>query len=82
MKDELGLNHFEGHHWLSFHEQLRDKKVATETPPTIRRNLQAALIRLCGCCPWCLISLPRALPSHGRIPVKKAHGHENTRSRH
>lgn len=69
LKEELGLDHFEGRGWpgwhhhvtlvtLAFaflrHEQQRFKKTSPASLPLIRRLLQAALIRMAGRCPWCL----------------------------
>jgi SRSO17 transposase len=68
LKEELGLDHYDGRHWLGWHhhvrlvnvayaflrsEQARLKKTAAVTLPLVRRCLQAVLIRLIGCCPWC-----------------------------
>lgn len=69
LKDELGLDHFEGRGWLGWHhhvtlvslafcflrsEQVHSKKTSGVTLPMIRRLLQASLIRMAGRCPWCL----------------------------
>jgi len=68
LKEELGLDHFEGRHWLGWYhhvtlvsmafaflrsEQARAKKTSGVTLPMIRRRLQADLIHLSGKCPWC-----------------------------
>ena len=68
LKDELGLDHFEGRHWLGWYhhvtlvtlayaflrsEQARVKKTSGVTLPQVRRSLQRLLIRLSGFCPWC-----------------------------
>ncbi len=68
LKDELGLDHFEGRSWPGWHhhitlasmayaflvcETLRGKKTAGLTLPAVRRALQALLIRLGTWCPAC-----------------------------
>ena len=68
LKEELGLDHYEGRHWLGWHhhvclvslayaflssEQARVKKTSDATLPTVRKNLQVLLIKLMGRCPWC-----------------------------
>jgi SRSO17 transposase len=68
LKDELGLDHFEGRHWLGWPHhvtlvtmayaflraaQARLKKTPGATLPAVRRSLQQGLIRLSGLCPWC-----------------------------
>jgi len=73
LKDELGLDHFEGRHWLGWHhhvtlvtlayaflrfEQARLKKTSGATLPQVRRRLQPILIRLGGLCPWCQTQFP------------------------
>ena len=67
LKEELGLDHYEGRHWLGWHhhvclvslayaflrsEQARVKKTSGATLPMVRKSLPALLIRLTGC-PWC-----------------------------
>ena len=69
LKEELGLDHFEGRGWPGWHhhvtlvtlafaflrsEQLRFKKTSPVSLPMIRRLLQATLIHMTGRCPWCL----------------------------
>jgi SRSO17 transposase len=68
LKDELGLDHFEGRGWLGWHhhvtlvslafcflrnEQARSKKTSGVRLPMMRLMLQASLIRMAGRCPWC-----------------------------
>ena len=68
LKDELGLDHFEGRSWPGWHhhvtlasmayaflvlETLCGKKTAGVTLPAVRRALQALLIRLGTWCPTC-----------------------------
>jgi SRSO17 transposase len=68
LKDELGLDHFEGRSWPGWHhhvtlasmayaflvlEGLRRKKTPRVTLPAIRRQLQALLIRWGAWCPTC-----------------------------
>ena len=74
LKNELGLDHYEGRHWLGWHhhvtlvsmayaflrsEQLRLKKTPGVTLPQVRQRLQALLIRMSGRCPWCLSKFPK-----------------------
>jgi SRSO17 transposase len=69
LKDELGLDHFEGRGWLGWHhhvtlvsmafcflrsEQTRSKKTSGVSLPMMSQMLQASLIHLAGRCPWCL----------------------------
>jgi SRSO17 transposase len=68
LKEELGLDHYEGRQWLGWHhhvclvsiayvflrsEQARLKKTSGVTLPTMRKKLQVILIRFVGRCPWC-----------------------------
>ena len=68
LKDELGLDHFEGRSWLGWHhhvtltsmayaflilETLHAKKTPSLTLPATRRWLQAFLVRLGAWCPTC-----------------------------
>jgi len=68
LKEELGLDHYEGRQWLGWHhhvclvsmafaflrfEQARLKKTSGATLPSVRKRLQVILIRLSGYCPWC-----------------------------
>ena len=68
LKDELGLDHFEGRSWPGWHhhitlasmayaflvfETLRGKKTAALPVPAVRRALQVRLIRLGRWCPTC-----------------------------
>jgi SRSO17 transposase len=71
LKEEFGLDHYEGRQWLGWQhqvcrvtiayaflrvEQTRLKKTvgASWSLPQVRRQLLALLIRLSGCCAWCL----------------------------
>ena len=68
LKEELGLDHYEGRQWLGWHhpvclvsiayaflrsEQARLKKTSGVTLPMVRMRLQIILIRPAGRCPWC-----------------------------
>jgi SRSO17 transposase len=68
LKDELGLDHFEGRTWAGWHhhvtltliafdflvlEMLRSKKTSGWTLPQIRRMLQRILVEGLGFCPLC-----------------------------
>ncbi len=68
LKEELGLDHFEGRHWLGWHhhltlvtmayaflqwERARLKKTSGATLPLVRNRLQIILLRVLGRCPWC-----------------------------
>jgi SRSO17 transposase len=68
LKDELGLDHFEGRSWPGWYhhvtlasmayaflvlEGLRGRKTPRVTLPAIRRQLQALLIRWGAWCPTC-----------------------------
>lgn len=55
LKEELGLDHYEGRHWLGWHHHVTLVSVAFAFLRTEQacRSLQAALIRLAGRCPWC-----------------------------
>jgi len=74
LKDELGLDHFEGRSWPGWHHHVtlvsmayafsgagtgpRQKKTSVPTLPQIRRQLQQLLLRLGEWCPWCGSRLP------------------------
>ena len=68
LKQELGLDHYEGRGWQGWHhhvtlvclayaflllERRRYKKTLVPTLPEARRSLQLVLIRLFGRCPVC-----------------------------
>jgi hypothetical protein len=74
LKEELGLDQFEGRHWLSWYhhvtlvtlayaflrsEQARLKKTSGATLLQVRKGLQRILIRLGGFCPWCHMRFPK-----------------------
>jgi SRSO17 transposase len=68
LKEELGLDHYEGRGWQGWHhhvtlvclayaflllERQRHKKTPVLTLPEARRCLQTVLIRMFGVCPTC-----------------------------
>jgi SRSO17 transposase len=68
LKEELGLDHYEGRGWQGWHhhvtlvclayaflllERQRLKKTPVPTLPEARRCLQMVLIRIFGVCPTC-----------------------------
>jgi SRSO17 transposase len=81
LKDELGLDHFEGRSWPGWHhhvtltlvalaflvlEMLRNKKTTGWTLPKTRQAVQAWLIRTLGHCPMCWRTFSEYDPGHVR----------------
>ena len=74
LKDELGLDHYEGRGWIGWHhhvtlvtlahafltlETLRRKKTSGWTLPQTRRELQYLLLSWTGVCAYCRVTIPR-----------------------